>query len=71
MRPEDKHVEVVGGVRAMALKRRKFTQELKLQVVREMEADKPVAQTVREYDIHPTEMRYQHYSVDVAILLFQ
>jgi transposase-like protein len=40
----------------MALKRRKFTRELKLQVVREVEAGKPIAQAAREYDIHPTQI---------------
>ena len=40
----------------MALKRRKFTRELKLQVVREVEAGKPVAQAARESDIHPTQI---------------
>lgn len=40
----------------MALRRRKFTRELKLQIVREVEAGKPVAQAGREYDIHPTQI---------------
>jgi transposase len=56
MRPADKHVEVVRGVKAMALKRRTCTRELKLQVVREVEAGKPVAQAAREYEIHPTQI---------------
>ena len=38
----------------MALKRRRFTREFKLQVVREIEAGKPPAQAAREYQIHPT-----------------
>lgn len=40
----------------MAVKRRKFTREVKLQVVREVEAGKSVAQAAREYDIHPTQI---------------
>jgi transposase len=40
----------------MGLKRRKFTRELKLQVGREGEAGKPVAQAAREYDVHPTQL---------------
>lgn len=38
----------------MALKRRRFSREFKLQVVREIEAGKPAAQAAREYQIHPT-----------------
>jgi len=38
----------------LALKRRRFTQEFKLQVVREVEAGKTLAQAAREYQIHPT-----------------
>lgn len=41
----------------MRLKRRQFTRELKLQVVREVEAGKPVAQAAREYEVHPTQIR--------------
>ena len=37
----------------MALKRRRFTREFKLQVVREVEAGKLVAQAAREHQIHP------------------
>lgn len=40
----------------MAVKRRKFTREVKLQVVREVEAGKPVAQAAREYEIPPTQI---------------
>ena len=40
----------------MALKRRKFTREFKREVVREVEAGKPIAQVVREYEIHPTQI---------------
>ena len=38
----------------MALKRRHFTREFKLQVVRELEAGKTPAQAAREYPVHPT-----------------
>ena len=37
----------------MALKRRRFTREFKFQVVREVEAGKPVGQAAREHQIHP------------------
>lgn len=38
----------------MALKRRLFTREFKLQVLREIEAGKSVAQASREQHLHPT-----------------
>ena len=38
----------------MALKRRQFTREFKLQVVREVDAGKPMAQVAREHQINPT-----------------
>ena len=38
----------------MAIKRRRFTREFKLQVVRELEAGKPFVQAAREYQVHPT-----------------
>jgi transposase len=38
----------------LALKRRRFTREFKLQVVRELEAGKALAQAAREYQVHPT-----------------
>jgi transposase len=38
----------------LALKRRRFTREFKLQVVREVEAGKSPAQAAREYQVHPT-----------------
>ena len=38
----------------MALKRRRFTREFKLQVVREVEAGKTPAPAAREYQVHPT-----------------
>src|SRR5215204_5704559 len=56
MRPGVKQTAVVKGVRTVGLKRRKFTRELKLQVVREVEAGKLIAQAAREYDIHPTQI---------------
>jgi len=37
----------------MALKRRQFTREFKLQVVREVDAGKPMAQVAREHQINP------------------
>jgi transposase-like protein len=37
----------------MALKRRLFTKEFKLQVVREVQAGKTVAQAAREHQLHP------------------
>ncbi len=37
----------------MTLKRRQFTKELKLQVIREIEAGKSVAQAAREHQLHP------------------
>ena len=40
----------------MGLKRQQFTRELKLQVVREVEAGKPIAQAAREDDIPPTQI---------------
>lgn len=33
--------------------RRSFTTEFKLQVIREVEAGKPVAQAAREHEVHP------------------
>jgi transposase len=38
----------------LALKRRHFTREFKLQGVRELEAGKTPAQAAREYQVHPT-----------------
>lgn len=38
----------------MALKKREFTREFKLQILREIEAGKSVAQVSREHQIHPT-----------------
>jgi transposase len=37
----------------MALKRRRFTREFKLQVLREIETGKTIAQAAREHEIHP------------------
>ncbi|MGA9768377.1 MAG: transposase [Blastocatellia bacterium] len=37
----------------MALKRRRFTRDFKLQVLREIEAGKSIAQVAREHEIHP------------------
>ena len=38
----------------MALNRRRFTREFKLQAVREVEAGKTPAQAAREDQVHPT-----------------
>jgi transposase len=38
----------------LVLKRRRFTREFKLQLVREVEAGKTPAQAAREYQVHPT-----------------
>ena len=37
----------------MALKRRRFNRDFKLQVLREIESGKTIAQAAREHDIHP------------------
>jgi len=37
----------------MALKRRRFTREFKLQILHEIDAGKGVSQTAREYQVHP------------------
>lgn len=41
----------------MGLKRRQFTRDFKLQVIREIEAGKSVARVAREYTVHPTQIR--------------
>ena len=38
----------------MSLKRRQFTKELKLQILREIKAGKSAAQAAREHQVHPT-----------------
>lgn len=38
----------------MALKRRQFTREFKLQIVRELQAGKSLAQVAREHELHPS-----------------
>lgn len=38
----------------MALKRRQFTKEFKLQVVHEVQAGKTLAQAAREHELHPS-----------------
>ena len=40
----------------MASERRVHSKEFKTQVVREVEAGKPIAQAAREYQIHPTQI---------------
>lgn len=37
----------------MALNRRRFTREFKLQILREIEAGKSIAQAAREHELHP------------------
>ena len=37
----------------MSLKRRIFTREFKQQILREVQAGKPIAQAAREHDLHP------------------
>ncbi len=37
----------------MAVKRRRFTREFKLQVVRDVKSGKPIARVAREYLLHP------------------
>ena len=39
--------------RIVALKRRRFTREFKLQIIREIETGKSIAQVAREQEIHP------------------
>lgn len=48
---------MVKGETGVALKRRKFTQEFKLEVIREVEAGKPLGQAAREHEVHPTQLR--------------
>lgn len=48
---------MVKGETGVAVKRRKFTQEFKSQVVREVEAGKSLGQVAREYEVHPTQLR--------------
>ncbi len=37
----------------MSLKRRVFTKDFKLQVIRQVQAGKSIAQAAREHDLHP------------------
>jgi transposase len=48
---------VVKGETDVAGKRRQFTRDFKTQVVREVEAGKPIGQVAREYEVHPTQLR--------------
>ncbi len=41
----------------MTKHRRQFTREFKLQVIREVEAGKTLAQAAREYELHPNLIR--------------
>jgi transposase len=47
------HYITIGGL-TMSLKRRQFTREFKLQVLREIEAGKSTAQASREHQVHPS-----------------
>ena len=38
----------------MSIKRRQFTREFKIQIIREVEAGKAIAQAAREHQLHPT-----------------
>jgi transposase len=53
----------------LALNRGCVTRDFKLQVIREIEAGKPVTQAAREHQLHPTLLRrwqreYQQYTDD-------
>jgi transposase len=51
----------------MALKRRRFTRDFKLQVLREIEAGKSIAQPAREHEIHPNLItRWRSLQTDYA-----
>jgi transposase len=51
----------VKGGNTLALRRRRFTREFKLQVIREVEAGKTIAHAAREHQLHPTLLRrWQH-----------
>ena len=51
----------------MELKRRIFTREFKVQIVREIEAGRPMVQLAREYQIHPTLLsRWQKEHLEYA-----
>jgi transposase len=45
------------GGSPLALSRRRFTREVKVQVIREVEAGKALAQAARENQLHPTLIR--------------
>jgi transposase len=51
----------------MTIKRRQFTKEFKLQVLRELEAGTSIAQAARQHQLHPNVIRkwreqYAHYA---------
>jgi transposase len=48
---------VVKGETSVTVTRRQFTREFKLQVVREVQAGKPLGQVAREHEVHPTQLR--------------
>lgn len=57
----------------MSLKqRRKFTRDFKLQVIREIEAGKSIAQAAREHQLHPTLIgRWQKHHLQYALARFR
>src|SRR5256885_11917847 len=56
----------------MALRRRQFTKEFKLQVLREIEAGKPLAQAAREHELHATTiLRWRQRHEQYADCAFQ
>ena len=56
----------------MSLKRRLFTKEFKLQVLREIDAGKPLAHAAREHELHPsTIIGWRHRHEQYAEKAFQ
>lgn len=47
----------------MSAKRRRFTKEFKLQVIREVEAGKSMAEAAREHELHPNLIRKWRHQV--------
>ena len=47
----------------MSAKRRRFTKEFKLRVIREVEAGKSMAEAAREHELHPNLIRKWHQQV--------
>lgn len=56
----------------MSIKRRSFTKEFKKQIIREVEAGKPIAQAAREHEVHPNLIaRWQKLHEQYADKAFQ